>query len=379
MADQASGDKTEKATAQKLRSAREQGQVARSRELATALGVLLALKVLVLLMPTWLNEFRALFALDFADVTGNGSIENVWSIALPASLLLMMKMITPFFVVPVFVAAGSLFPGGWLFSTANLKPKSSRMNPATNLGRLISRQHYSSFAISVLKACTIIGALAYVSYSSIDAFLQLQRLSLTEALMRGCSLTIDSALALAGVILVFAMIDVPFQHFVFMRGQRMSKQQVKDEHKNSEGRPEVRSRIRQLQRQAAQRTLARTVPRADVVIVNPTHYAVALKYDRQRAEVPFVVAKGLDEMALAIRRIAQESGVEVLLLPPLARAIYHTSQVNQQIPAALYLAVAQVLTYVLQLKAFRQGRRDRRPKRPVDVPVPSSLKTKSTS
>ncbi|KWH08493.1 flagellar biosynthetic protein FlhB [Burkholderia territorii] len=379
MASQGSGDKTEQATPQKLRQARKQGQIARSRDLATALGVLISLKVFLMLAPSWLKDFRLLFAIDMADMSGDGALANVWSIVLPASIMLFVKMIVPFFIVPLCIVVGSLVPGGWIFSASNFKPKFDRMNPVSNLGRLVSARHYGTFALSVAKALAIIAVLAYISVTTMPAFLQLHGMPLPAALARGATLLTDSALALAAIMLVFALIDVPFQRFVFMRGQRMTKQEVKEEHKSTEGSPEVRGRIRQLQRQAARRALAHSVPGADVVIANPTHYAVALKYDTSRAEAPFVVAKGIDDMALAIRRLADEHGIEVLTLPPLARAIYNTSQVNQQIPAALYRAVAQVLTYVLQLKAFRQGRRDLRPERPVDIAVPESLANAQTS
>jgi flagellar biosynthesis protein FlhB len=175
------------------------------------------------------------------------------------------------------------------------------------------------------------------------------------------------------VFVLFALIDVPLQAFMFARSQRMSKQEVKEEYKSTEGKPEIRSRIRQLQHQMARRNVNKTVPTADVVIVNPEHYAVALKYDAKRAEAPFVVAKGIDEMALYIRQIAAKHQIETIALPPLARAIYNTSQVQQQIPAALYQAVSQVLNYVLQLNAFRTGRRQAAPRFPSDVAVPAAL------
>jgi flagellar biosynthetic protein FlhB len=183
----------------------------------------------------------------------------------------------------------------------------------------------------------------------------------------------DGLMAMVVVFVLFAVVDVPVQAFLFAKNQRMSKQDVKEEHKSSEGRPEVRQRIRQLQHQLARRSVRKTVPTADVVIVNPEHYAVALKYDTKRAEAPFVVAKGVDEMALYIRQLAREHGIETLALPPLARAIYNTSQVQQQIPAALYQAVSQVLNYVLQLNAFRAGRRQAPPRFPNEVAVPPHL------
>jgi flagellar biosynthetic protein FlhB len=184
---------------------------------------------------------------------------------------------------------------------------------------------------------------------------------------------------MCAVFILFAAIDVPLQAFLFGQGQRMSKQEQKEEHKTNEGRPEVRQRIRQLQNQLARRSVRKTVPGADVVIVNPEHYAVALKYDSKRAEAPFVVAKGVDEMALYIRRVAAEHKIETLALPPLARAIYNTSQVQQQIPAQLYQAVSQVLNYVLQLNAFRDGRRQAPPRFPNEVAVPPHLSEVSAS
>lgn len=194
-----------------------------------------------------------------------------------------------------------------------------------------------------------------------------------RALTAGSGLVADALLALAALLVVFAFIDAPLQHFFFMRGQRMSKHELKEEHKQQEGRPEVRQRIRQLQRALAQRAVRKTVPEADVVIVNPEHYAVALRYDERRAEALFVVAKGVDEMALFIRDIAREHGVQTMTLPPLARALYNSAQVQQQIPAALYQVVAQVLSYVMQLKAFQGGRRQSAPTPPTDLPVPAHL------
>src|SRR5690606_4920516 len=194
-----------------------------------------------------------------------------------------------------------------------------------------------------------------------------------QALRIGADLMMSGVMALCMVFVLFAVIDVPVQRLLFLREQRMTKQEVKEEHKTTEGRPEVRQRIRQLQTQIARRSVRKTVPTADVVIVNPRHYAVALKYDERRAEAPFVVAKGIDEMALYIRHLAKLHDVEVVSAPPLARAIYNTSQVNQQIPAALYQAVARVLSYVLQIKAFRNGARPSPPELPVDLPVPEHL------
>lgn len=370
MADTSTEDKSEKASAQKLRKAREQGQVARSRDWATALGLLVSLKLLLVLMPGYLADFRALFGIGFAALDGDGTLDNLWSIAFTTTMLLLAKMLAPLFAVPLIVSIGSLVPGGWVLSGENLKPKLDRLNPLSYAQRLTQPKHLVELATTIVKATALGLVLWHVVSSGREAFMQLQAQPLDQALAGGAGLMVDGIMALCAVFIVFALIDVPVQHFIYLRGQRMGRREMKEEHKSTEGRPEVRQRIRQIQQQIARRGVRKTVPGADVVIVNPEHYAVALKYDADRAEAPFVVAKGVDEMALYIRAVATEHKVEIVPLPPLARAIYNTSQVNQQIPAPLYRAVAQVLGYVLQLKAFRSGQRPQRPDLPDPPPVP---------
>jgi flagellar biosynthetic protein FlhB len=367
------GDKTEKASAQKLRKAREEGQLVRSKDLATAVGILASLKLLVYLMPDYLESFRALFRLVFVPLGEAGAIENALSVVFSAAAMLLIKMLLPLFGVTLAVVISSLVPGGWNFSTASLMPNFGRFSPVSNLGQLASAKHWSTFGISVAKAIVLVMVLVHVVRSGAMSWVDLQRMPLPDAILRGVSQMFDGLMALISVFLIFALIDVPLQSFLFARSQRMSKQDVKEEYKSSEGKPEVRNRIRQIQQQLARRNVNKTVPGADVVIVNPEHYAVALKYDSNRAEAPFVVAKGIDEMALYIRAVAAKHKIETVALPPLARAIYNTSQVQQQIPAQLYQAVSQVLNYVLQLNAFRDGRRQAPPRFPNEVVVPSHL------
>lgn len=372
MADRSSEDKTEKATPQKLRKAREQGQVVRSRDVATAIGILVSLKLLVVLAPSYREDFRHLFALSFAPLYGDGALDNAWSGLFPEALLLLAKMILPLFAIPLAIIAGTLFPGGWMFNTTHLKPRFDRLSPAAYAKRIFTAKHAGAVAAPILKAAALIAVLYTTCRSNFTDFVRLQAVTLDQALIHGAALMMDGIMALATVFILFALMDLPVQAFLFLRGQRMSKQEMKEEHKESEGRPEVRQRIRQLQRQLARRGVRKSVPGADAVIVNPEHYAVALKYDEKRAEAPFVVAKGVDEMALYIKAVAAEHGVAVISMPPLARAIYNTSQVHQQIPVPLYRAVAQVLNYVLQLQAFQSGRRPSQPRLP-DITVPSHL------
>jgi flagellar biosynthetic protein FlhB len=373
------GDKTEKASPQKLRKAREEGQVVRSRDLATAVGILASLKLFAYLLPSYLESFRALFRLVFVPLGAAGAIENAVSVVFAAAGALLVKMVLPLLAVPLAIVIGSLVPGGWAVSTSNWTPRFDRLSPIRNLGQLFSQKHAIGVATAVGKALVLALVLVHVMRAGVAGWVDLQRLPLNEALVHGATMMFDGLMAMVAVFVLFAVIDVPLQAFLFAKNQRMSKQDIKEEHKSTEGRPEVRQRIRQLQHQLARRSVNKTVPTADVVIVNPEHYAVALKYDSKRAEAPFVVAKGVDEMALYIRRVANDHKIETLELPPLARAIYNTSQVQQQIPAQLYQAVSQVLNYVLQLNAFRAGRRQAPPRFPNEVAVPPHLSEVSAS
>jgi flagellar biosynthetic protein FlhB len=373
MADQSTGDKTEKASQQKLKKSRDEGQVVRSRDLSTAIGILVSLKLFVYLLPGYLADFNEIFHQSFAPFDSDGAIDNAMSIVFSTSMMLLIKMVLPLFVVPLFIMLGAMVPGGWVASTKNMEPKLSRMSPAANLGRLFTGKHAFEILISMGKAGVLIAVLIHVARSTVKDYTALQNLPMGQAMAAGSGLMLDGLMSMVAVFVIFALIDVPAQAYFFAKNQRMSKQDQKEEHKTSEGRPEVKSRIRQLQRAMARRSARKTVPTADVVIVNPEHYAVALKYDQSKAEAPFVIAKGVDEMALYIRQLAVEFKIEVMELAPLARAIYNTSQVNQQIPVQLYQAVSQVLNYVLQLQAFRTGRRAAQPDYPKEVVVPKSM------
>ncbi|MDR7051456.1 flagellar biosynthetic protein FlhB [Duganella sp. 3397] len=373
MADQSTGDKTEKASQQKIKKSRDEGQVVRSRDLATAIGILVSLKLFVFLLPSYMTDINEIFHQAFAPFDSEGAIDNTMSTLFLTSVLLFIKMVLPLFVVSLCIMMGAMIPGGWVVSTKNWAPKLSRMSPAANLGRLFGGKHAFELLVSIAKAGVLIAVLIHITRATTASYTGLQLMPMGQAITAGASLMLDGLMSLVAVFVIFALVDVPAQAYFFAKNQRMSKHDQKEEHKTSEGRPEVKGRIRQLQRALARGSARKTVPTADVVIVNPEHYAVALKYDHDRAEAPFVVAKGVDEMALYIRQLAKEFEIEVMELPPLARAIYNTSQVNQQIPVQLYQAVSQVLNYVLQLRAFHSGRRNARPLAPTEVAVPTSM------
>lgn len=363
-------DKSEKPSAQKLRKSRERGQVARSRDWTTAVGIFVCMQLIVLLTPGYIDEFRLLFARSFVAMDQAGDLENANSTLFATTMTLIFKIVLPLLMVPLLVGLASMIPGGWVISATPLKPRLDRLNPLSYFKRMFSQRHLIETAASMLKAAALVATLWWVARGFITDFLELQSRPLLEALSGAASLMVMGVMALCAVFIFFALIDLPIQSFVFLREQRMSKREVKEEHKQNEGRPEVRQRIRQIQQKMSRGAIRKAVPGADVVIVNPQHYAVAVKYDEKRAQAPFVVAKGIDEMALYIKAVAIEHNVEVVPLPPLARAIYNTSQVNQQIPAALYEAVAAVLAYVLQIQAFRKGRRKVLPTLPGDLSLP---------
>lgn len=378
MADNSSGDKSENATAQKQRKTREQGQVARSRDLATAVGLVATLQVTAIFMPDYLRQFQALFVRGFADTSGAGTLDNMFGSIWTDAAWLFAQMVMPLFITPLLASVASLFPGGWLLSAQNLQPKFSRLSPMQNLSKFFKAKHYSEFLMSVLKVIAVAAVVYGFVSGNMHKFAALPGMTLDIAVRTGVELFLAGVMSIVMIFIILALIDVPMQSFFFLKGLRMTKQEVKQEHKNSEGSPQVKGRMRQIQRQMSRRSIRSTVPDANAVIVNPDHYAVAVRYDTSKAEAPFVVAKGVDEMAFYIREIARQHQVEIVSAPPLARAIYHTSQVNQQIPAALYRSLAQILHYVLQIQAFRAGKRPHQPEFPQKLDVPKEMSDPST-
>ncbi len=373
MAEQGSDQKTEKPTPQRLRKAREKGQVARSKDLAAAVGLLVSLKILAVSLPGYLEDFRQLMGHAAPALDGDGVLLDAWSGVFAMTMWLLIKMVLPLLIIPLALLIASLIPGGWMFSLQPLTPDLGRLDPLKGVAKLFSAQRLTDVVKSLAKAGLLGAVMFWLTRRHMADFQALQSLPVQQAITRGASLLYDVCFGYCAVFILFAAIDVPLQAFFHLRALRMSKQEIREEMKSSEGKPEIRNRIRQLQRQIAQRGLSRSVPTANVVLMNPTHYAVALRYDESLAEAPYIVAKGTDETAQVIRQIAERHTIEVLEIPALARAIYHTTRVNQQIPAALYKAVAYVLSYVLQLKAFRTGQRSDAPTFPTNLAVPRDL------
>jgi len=373
MSEQNSGqEKTEEASAHKLKKSKEDGQVARSKDLSTTISLIATLFILKFSAGLFMEGLSDSFRLSYIQFGHSEIGLDDLDTLLGYNLLVFIKLLSPLLLTSLLVVALSLVPGGWVFSAKNFAPKLSKLNPITGLGRIVSAQNWSELLKSILKVLVLLAVGYVLVRAALPKLIALQRSSVLEAISAALDLTFNLTLCLMLIFVVFSFIDIPLQRYFFLKKMRMTKQERKEEHKNQEGRPEVKARIKQLQRQMLQRQISKVIKNADVVITNPTHYAVALKYDTKKAQAPFVLAKGVDETALYMRQMAAKHELEVVEVPPLARAIYFTTQVNQQIPAPLYTAVAHVLTYILQLKAWRQGRRSK-PQLASNLPIPDSL------
>ena len=373
MSENTGQNKTEQPTEQRLRKSREEGQVARSKELNTALLLLLGSAALLWFADMFMQLFYQLVQSSWQldkDALKQGDLMTG---AIADALLAMLGASLPF-LLTLFIATwvAGILPGGAIFSSKLLGPKFSNMNPIAGLGRMFGSESLVELCKSILKVLLLGFCLWGLMSHLATRLLFLQRMDLATAAKDGLEVLSFSLMMLALVLLIVAVIDVPFQQFKVANKLKMTKQEVKDERKSTDGNPEIKGRIRQIQYQMANRRIEDRVPTADVIITNPTHYAVALKYSEKKAKAPYVVAKGVDQMALRIRELAATHQLEVIELPPLARAIYFSTRVDQEVPKGLYTAVAYVLTYVMQLKAYKQGR-GQKPAPIPDIFIPSSL------
>lgn len=356
MSEQSSQDKTEKASPQKVKKARQEGQIPRAKEFTAAVIFLaVALFFHSQLDDIWESMsgvFRYNMTLTKADLDNPQQLVE----HLGQSLAVIIEMLLPLFTIIMIVSMGSsLILGGWMFRPANVLPKLSKLNPISGIKRIFSTRSVVELVKSTFKVTIIFGILYGYLDNHLQPLLGMQNLPLSQGFSMIMSILFDGLLLMGFALLLFGVIDIPYQRWEHLKELRMTKQELKEEFKSNEGRPEVKQRIRQIQQQFARRKIDKMVPTADVVITNPTHYAVALKYEPSLSDAPFVVAKGVDEIAMHIQRIARENKVEIINSPPLTRSIYHTTAIEQAIPNQLFIAVAHILTYVLQLKSFRKS------------------------
>lgn len=367
-------EKSEEPTEKRRREAQEKGQLARSRELSmvtVTLGGVIALLVtggdlghtLMAIMQTSLDLSReALLSPD------------AMTRLLRHDGILMLKALLPLLIVLSAAAVlGGIALGGWMFSGETLMPQFGRMNPLAGLQRMFSMRSLVELLKAFGKFLVVLTVALLVLSFYEQELVSISKQTLETAVLHSMDIVGWSTLWMACGLLLIAAVDVPFQWWDNRQKLMMTKQEIRDEYKDSEGKPEVKSRIRRLQREIAERRMMQAIPSADVVITNPTHFAVALKYDTAKSQAPILIAKGGDFMALKIREIAMAHKVMVLESPPLARAIYFSTEVDREIPSGLYLAVAQVLAYVYQLRRFQKGQ-GRRPDPLKDIPIPEELR-----
>lgn len=357
MAEQSTQERTEAPTARRLSKAREDGQVARSVELPAA-AVMISAVTLLFLAGSWLllklaEGFKAGFVIDRTTLLSPDLLPAM----VGAQLLHAFGVIAPILLLTAVVAiVASGLTGGYLFSVKALLPKGSKLNPLNGLKRMFGPKAAVELIKALLKFALVAGVLVAMVQVNLGDLVRLGNMPLEPAMRRAGELIVESALYVTLSLVLIAAIDVPWQKYDFLKRMRMTKQEVKDELKDIEGRPEVKAQIRRRQREMSNARMMQKVKDADVVITNPEHFAVALAYDPAGDGAPTLVAKGADLMAQQIREEANRHGVPIFEAPPLARALFFTTEVERPIPEALYLAVAQVIAYVFSLAAVRPGR-----------------------
>jgi len=374
MADESSDDeKTEDATPRREQKAREDGQVARSRELATFLLLLAGVIGLWSMGNTLYNELGTVMEQSFLFERRQAfevmpMLTHAWTLGQNALFTLMPLF---FLLVCVALVAPALL-GGWLISAKSLQPQLSKMNPLKGLKRLFSTQALAELAKAIAKAVLVGGVGAWFLVTHLGEFMSLMNQPVKQALANAMGLAATACGLMILTLIVPVLIDVPFQLWSHAKKLRMSKDEVKREHKESEGDPQVKGRIRSQQQAMARNRMMSKVPEADVIVTNPTHYAVALSYDQSKMAAPRAVAKGADEVAKRIRELGEEHGVPMLEAPPLARALHGHVDLDGEVPMALYTAVAEVLAWSMRLKSVRVDGGEM-PETPHDLPVPSEL------
>ena len=356
MADEDEDQRTEAPTSRRLNRAHEEGQYPASSEATGAAVVLGAVAMLVYMGGAWFSQiardFSAGLTFDRKTLDTPFLLPGVFASQLNNGLLMLLPLLL---FTALLAILGSGVTGGYHFSLAAIAPKFSKLNPLSGIKRLVGTDALVQLIKSILKFSLVTLVLYWMLERHFAALMSVGGLDVGPAMALSGKLISDSMLWLAGSLLLIALIDVPYQRYSFMKRMRMTKQEVKDEHKDMEGQPEVKQKIRQRQREVATRRMMQKVKDADVIITNPEHFAVALSYDPSSDGAPILLAKGVDFTASRIREEAKLHGIEVFAAPELARALYFTTELDQSIPEALYHAVAQVIAYVFSLAQVQPG------------------------
>jgi flagellar biosynthetic protein FlhB len=374
MADE-SAEKTEQPTSKKLQDAAEKGQIARSKDMGTAFVLIgSAAAILIfgkMLAMALLDVAQRMMQLNPKDIFETNSMFTAWG---AVGEYIIPPLAGIFFIILLAGFIGNTLLGGFNFSWQAAAPKASKLNPLSGFKRMFGLQALVELLKSILKVLVVVG-IAYLLLKMF--FFDIMALSLMSE-----PNNIESALyflawlflGLCASVSVIAVVDAPYQKWNHIRQLKMSLQEIKDEYKNSEGDPQIKARIRRTQMQMSMKRMMQEVPKADVIVTNPTHYAIALKYDQGKFRAPVVVAKGVDEVAMHIRKIANEHKVPVIESPALARSIYQTTELDHPMPEQLFAAVAQVLAYVYQLRMYKKGKGNRPKALAKELPIPEGYR-----
>lgn len=373
MAEDSDLERTEEASPKRLEEARKEGDVPRSRELSTCTVLLAAGGALWAMGGSLIKQLNQMLTHGLSLNRETIYDFNVLAEKIAADLLDVLIAFSPVAGLLLVVAVASpVLIGGWVFSAKALGPNFGRLNPASGLGNMISSRAGVELLKSILKT-VLVGSVAWVVVmAQKEAIFSLANEPLQQALAHAGHMFGVGFMTIVASLVVIAMIDAPYQMWSYANKLKMTHQEVVQESKEMNGNPQIKAKIRQQQREMARRRMMSEVPNADVIVTNPTHYAVALKYAEGGMRAPQVVAKGVDEVAAKIRELAQENNVPMLEAPPLARALYKHTELGDEIPEALYAAVAEVLAYVYQLRTYRNQGGDR-PEQPRELPVPKEM------
>ncbi|MCM3782945.1 flagellar biosynthesis protein FlhB [Neobacillus mesonae] len=347
-----SGEKTEKATPKKRQESRKKGQVAKSMEISGA-AILLACFMCFLIFG---NFYKERISDAFKDIFINRlnmevTSENVMILFGQFGIEILI-LLAPIFAIAVIIGfIANYIQIGFLFTGEGITPKFSKLDPIKGFKNIFSMRAVVELLKSVLKLI-IIGYLVYdILWGARDEFAGLSLLSMDGILKFAAEMTLDLGINIGAALFVLSILDYMYQRYEHEKNIKMSKQDIKDEYKKMEGDPLIKGKIRERQRRMAMQRMMQEVPNADVIITNPTHFAVALKYDGNEMEAPTVIAKGADHVAFRIREIAKEHGVMLMENKPLARALFQRTEIGDSIPADLFQAVAEILAYVYKLKS----------------------------
>lgn len=364
-----SQERTEQATPKREKEAREQGQIPRSRELNTMVLLLAGSTSLFVMGDGLVSQLVSLMQRSLNIDRQVLTDVRALPVTLAATVLDALVILAPLLLVLLLAAIlAPLMLGGISFSARSISFKWSKLDPIKGFGRIFAWRGLMELGKTLAKFTFVAAASALLIWQLLGTLMRLGSEPVFQGLAHIGTMVLWAFLVLSGVLILIVVIDVPFQIWEHSQRLKMTRQEIRDEMKETEGQPEVRQRIRSLQREMAQRRMMEEVPKADVVIVNPTRYAVALRFSQQM-NAPRVVAKGGDLVAVRIREIAKQNEVPVFSAPPLARALYFSTDLDQEIPTGLYLAVAQVLAYVYQLGNV-QTEGGEPPVIPTELPVP---------